>query len=190
MSGFLSGLFGRDDPPRPAAPPPPPDAGTRQEDVPPPGAPGRTGGPSRADGSPAGLRRVLDDVVARVNAGGGSMPEGGVPAVHEVEDALRPLLDYLEQNPPTEAELIPVRAVVTDYLPTTVDRYLTLPRDFAATHRALDGRTPAQELLEQLALLRDATQEHATAIYAGDARELSDQGRFLQTKFARSDLTL
>lgn len=181
MSGFFAGLFGRDDPP-PAAPPPP-EPQTRHGDVPPPGA-------ARGDSEPADLGRQLTGIVHRVNRGGGSMPEGGVPGVHAVVDALRPLLVYLESNPPTEAELIPIRAIVTDYLPTTVDRFLALPREFAATHRNPQGRTPAEELLEQLELLRTATDEYATAIYAGDAQELSDQGRFLQAKFLRSDLTL
>jgi len=113
-----------------------------------------------------------------------------MPGVHAVVDALRPLLLYLESNPPTEAEMIPIRGIVTDYLPTTVDRFLALPPDFAATHRNAAGRTPAQELLEQLELLRDGAQEYATAIYAGDAQELSNQGRFLQSKFLRSDLDL
>lgn len=184
MSGFFAGLFGRDEPP-PA--PPPPELATRRDDV---GAAGAQRGDAAADTSPAGLGRQLTDIVRRVNRGGGSMPEGGVPGVHAVVDALRPLLAYLESNPPTEAELIPIRALVTDYLPTTVDRFLALPRDFAATHRGAQGRTPAEELLEQLELLREATDEYATAIYAGDAQELSDQGRFLQAKFMRSDLTL
>lgn len=193
MSGFFSGLFGRDEPAPELLPPSPQ---MRQDDVPPPGgAPigQEPAGPEPAatgSRSPSDLDAVLTELVRRVNRGGGSMPEGGVPGVHAVVDALRPLLRYLASNPPTEAEMIPIRAIVTDYLPTTVDTFLALPREFALTHRDRQGRTPAEELLEQLELLRDATDEYATAIYAGDAQELSNQGRFLQTKFMRSDLDL
>ena len=41
----------------------------------------------------------LTELVRRVNRAGGTMPEGGVPAVREVEDVLRPLLRYLRVEP-------------------------------------------------------------------------------------------
>jgi hypothetical protein len=179
VSSFWSGLFGRD---QPAAPPQQP----APQQVPPQAA---------EQAPPAGdpieeLERQLTELVRRVNRAGGTMPEGGVPAVREVEDVLRPLLRYLRSNPPTAEEMIPVRATVTDYLPSTVNAFLALPPDFAVTHRNRMGRTPAEELLEQLRLLAEGAQEYATAIYAGDAQELTNQGRFLATKFTRSDLDL
>ena len=180
MSSFWSGLFGREQPapatPGPAAPQQVPAA-----DQPPPP-------PSRDPVED--LEQQLTELVRRVNRAGGTMPEGGVPAVREVEDVLRPLLRYLRSNPPTAEEMIPVRATVTDYLPSTVNAFLALPPDFALTHRNRMGRTPAEELLEQLRLLAEGAQEYATAIYAGDAQELTNQGRFLATKFTRSDLDL
>lgn len=136
------------------------------------------------------LGRELIGIVRRVNRAGGQMPPAAVPAAHEVEDELRPLLEYLQANEVTEAEMIPVRALVTDYLPTTVDRFIALPPEFAATHRGRHGLTPAQDLLTQLRILAEAAQECALAIYKGDAMELANQGRFLQTKFTRSDLDL
>lgn len=136
------------------------------------------------------LERTLTDVVRRVNRSGGRMPEGGIPAVHEVEDQLRPLLRYLRSQPVIEAEMIPVRALVSDYLPTTVDRFIALPPDFAMRHKGRHGLTPAQDLLTQLRLLGEAARECAEAIYSGDAQELANQGRFLHTKFTRSDLDL
>lgn len=194
---FWSELFGRDEPPR-QAPPAPAGPGPGQ----PGGQPGPQPGPqpgqqdphgprtSRPASEPEALEVELTDLVRRVNAAGGTMPEGGVPAVREVEDVLRPLLRYLRSNPPTEAELIPIRSMVQDYLPTTVDTFLALPHDFAATHRNRLGRTPIEDLLEQLLLLAEGAREYATAIYAGDAQQLTNQGQFLATKFTRSDLDL
>lgn len=179
MSGFWSGLFGREQPP--AAPAP---AGAQQV-TPQPAEPAPPAGDPIAE-----LEQQLTELVRRVNRAGGTMPEGGVPAVREVEDVLRPLLRYLRSNPPTAEEMIPVRSTVTDYLPSTVNAFLALPPEFAATHRNRMGRTPAEELLEQLRLLAEGAQEYATAIYAGDAQELTNQGRFLATKFTRSDLDL
>jgi hypothetical protein len=177
VSGFWSGLFGREQP-----------------------APTGSGAPQPVPAEPAApiprsdpvedLEQQLTELVRRVNRAGGTMPEGGVPAVREVEDVLRPLLRYLRSNPPTAEELITVGAMVTDYLPSTVNAFLALPPQFAATHRSRTGRTPAEELLEQLRLLAEGAQEYATAIYAGDAQELTNQGRFLATKFTRSDLDL
>lgn len=118
------------------------------------------------------------------------MPEGGVPQVREVEDVLRPLLHYLVAHPATEAEMLGVRAMINDYLPTTVRSFLKLPTSFAETHRNRAGRTPVDELLLQLELLAEGAQEYATAIYAGDAQRLTNQGRFLESKFARSELSL
>lgn len=174
---FWQGLFGREEP-RPQATTPQPPAPAAQE-------------PPRPASDPVEeLERRLDDIVRRVKRAGGTMPEGGVPAARDVEDVLRPLLRYLRSNPPTAAELIPVQAMVTDYLPSTLDAFLALPPQFAATHRGRNGRTPAEDLLEQLRLLAEGATETATAIYAGDAQKLSDQGRFLATKFTRSDLDL
>lgn len=183
MSSFWSNLFGRDEPARQQAQDP-----AQQGQAPPTAAPAA---PPTPPGSEAeALESELADLVRRVNRAGGRMPEGGVPATREVEDVLRPLLRYLRANPATESEMTPIRSMVRDYLPTTVDTFLALPPDFAATHHNRQGRTPAEELLEQLRLLGEGAQEYATAIYAGDAQELTNQGQFLATKFTRSDLDL
>lgn len=177
---FWSTLFGRDEPPRPT---PSPTSAPPQQQPPAPVVP-------RQPSTPAELEAALVDIVRHVNAKGGVMPEGGVPAVRDVEDELRPLLRYLMANPATEAEMIGVRAMINDYLPTTVNAYLQLPASFALSHRNRVGRTPAEELLIQLELLAEGAREYATAIYAGDAQRLTNQGRFLETKFARSELDL
>ncbi len=180
MAGFFDRIFGG------GAPPPAP------------GTAPASGGPAAAPADPpaaprnevADLADRLTTLVRTVNRNGGKMPEGGVPGVRAIEDVLRPLLTYLAANPPTEQELIPVRATLTDYLPTTLEVFLALPKDFAHTHRNRSGRTPATELVEQLHLLEAGVVEYAQSIYAGDAQQLSNQGRFLQTKFGKTDLTL
>ncbi len=79
---------------------------------------------------------------------------------------------------------------ITDYLPTSVDSYLSLPESFLEAHVNDDGQTPAEELLEHLELMAKGVEELATAIYSGDAQRLAVQGRFLDTKFSKSDLDL
>lgn len=179
MSSFWGSLFGRGPSPQnqqqaPAEPYVPVPAPDPEEPLP----------------TPQEMADSLTWLVRKVNRAGGRMPEGGVPAVREVEDVLRPLLEYLQQQPATEAEMIGVRAMVTDYLPTTVDTFLALPAQFAQTHRNRSGRSPEEEFLQQLELLAEGAGETATAIYAGDAQLLTNQGRFLQNRFARSELDL
>ncbi len=178
MSSFWGSLFGRDERPtqQQSPPAPPPQVAAPSE-------------PAQAE-TPAELLDKLTELVSEVNVAGARMPEGGVPAVRDVEDELRPLLVYLGKHPATEAEMVGVRAMVNDYLPTTVHTFLALPAAFAESHRNRLGRTPAEELVEQLYLLADGAREYATAIYAGDAQKLSNQGRFLQNKFSRSELDL
>jgi hypothetical protein len=178
VAGLFDRFFGGPAPGGPPASPPPPDEPAEA-----------TGAPGQRD-EITELAGRLTTLVRKVNRNGGKMPEGGVPGVRAIEDVLRPLLTYLAANPPTEEELIPVRATLTDYLPTTLDTFLALPKDFAHSHRNRSGRTPATELVEQLHLLHAGVVEYAQSIYAGDAQELSNQGRFLQTKFGRTDLTL
>lgn len=189
MSSFWNSFFGRPEPrrnPAPAAPNGPADPALNPAAQPPQQFATAPGGSASA----AELQTRLTKIVRDVNEAGGRMPEGGVPAVREVEDVLRPLLTYLQANPATETEMLGVRAMLEDYLPTTIDSFLKLPAHFATTHRNPAGRTPADELLVQLELLADGAQEYATAIYAGDAQRLSNQGRFLHDKFARSELQL
>jgi hypothetical protein len=82
-----------------------------------------------------------------------------------------------------------VQALVTDYLPTTLNAYIGLNRQIAQAPRP-DGRTPGDDLLEQLGTLANAADELGHAVYAHDADKLQTQGRFLDTKFSRSDLEL
>ena len=181
MAGFFDRIFGGGaDDPHPA-PAPAPEA-----------APDTAEAPSTkpAHDEVAELTDRLTTLVRTVNRSGAKMPEGGVPGVRAIEDVLRPLLTYLAANPPTESEMNPVRSTLTDYLPTTLETFLALPKEFAHTHRNRSGRTPAEELVEQLHLLEAGVVEYAQSIYAGDAQQLSNQGRFLQTKFGKTDLTL
>lgn len=88
---------------------------------------------------------------------------------------------------PEQAQV--VEAIIGDYLPTSVQTYINLPRTFAITPAA-GKRSAHDELMEQLALLRAETDRVRTALYTRDADALGDQGRFLRNKFGRSELEL
>jgi hypothetical protein len=165
--------------------------------TPPPGSGASSSGPAGAGppGEVAELRTALRALIRRVNAAAGRLPMGAVPEVRDVEDLLTEMLDYEERVVGSGAgidvyEMTTITAVVHDYLPTSIDAYLALPRSFLSSHRNADGETPGEELLSQLRILRKGVADLAQAIYAGDAPRLSAQGRFLDAKFSSSDLDL
>ena len=86
--------------------------------------------------------------------------------------------------------MVTLSSVIRDYLPTSIDTYLALPPAFIDSHRNPEGETPAEELAGQLRMLGRGVDELAAAVYSGDAQRLSVQGRFLESKFAASDLDL
>lgn len=140
-----------------------------------------------------GLRAALRAIVTRVNRAADRLPVGVVPQVRAIEDALRELLDHVAATAGSKTsaqEQFTLAATVDDYLPTSLDAFLALPPDFAATHRSATGRTAGEELLDQLVLLESAVRDLALAVYSGDAERLSTQGRFLDSRFATSALDL
>lgn len=143
----------------------------------------------------ASLRTSLQGLVHRVNRSAGRLPVGAVPEIRDIADRLFELLDHAERASSTSGgidtyAMTTIASTITDYLPTSVESYLSLPESFLDTHVNDDGQTPAEELLEHLDLMAKGVEELATAIYSGDAQRLAIQGRFLDTKFSKSDLDL
>ncbi|MFB2581678.1 hypothetical protein ACEXQD_10520 [Herbiconiux sp. P15] len=83
-----------------------------------------------------------------------------------------------------------VERMIVDYLPTSVQTFVNLPRTYALSSRVEGRKSAHEELLEQLALLESESDRIRTAVYARDAAALSDQSRFLRQKFGRSELDL
>jgi hypothetical protein len=140
---------------------------------------------------PFGERMLKELEKTRWNArrAGGRLPVAALPQLGRIEDVLLPMLDHLSRNPPSVDEEIAVQAMVTDYLPTSINAYIGLNAQFAQMPGP-DGRTPGDDLLEQLVTLEVAAHDLSRAVYAHDAEQLQTQGRFLSTKFSGSDLAL
>ena len=83
-----------------------------------------------------------------------------------------------------------VEQMITDYLPTSIQKYLNLPRTFALQSRVEGKKSAHDELIDQLAILQTEGDRIRTALYSRDLEALGDQGRFLREKFSRSDLQL
>jgi hypothetical protein len=83
-----------------------------------------------------------------------------------------------------------IERMVLDYLPTSIQNYLNLPRAFALTSRVAGKKTAHEELLQQLEILDRASDEIRTAVYARQVQTLTDQTTFLKDKFTPSSLDL
>ena len=83
-----------------------------------------------------------------------------------------------------------VERMILDYLPTSVQTFVNLPRTFAVASRVEGKKSAHDELIEQLVILEKETDRIRTAVYAREVEALSDQSRFLREKFGRSDLEL
>jgi hypothetical protein len=83
-----------------------------------------------------------------------------------------------------------VQAMITDYLPTSLQTYLNLPRTFALQSRVAGKKTAHDELMDQLGILDTESAKIRDAVYAKEVDSLADQSRFLRQKFATSSLDL
>lgn len=113
----------------------------------------------------------------------------GTRAVTELLDGLGEIVGRWDQLDALPEQAGVIESIIGDYLPTSVQTYINLPRTFAITPAA-GKRSAHDELLEQLGLLRGETDRVRTALYTRDADALGDQGRFLRSKFGRSELEL
>jgi hypothetical protein len=83
-----------------------------------------------------------------------------------------------------------VGRTATAYLPRALQSYINLPRAYATTHPVVGGKTSQEVLSEQLALLGSKMNGVADAVYKKDSDELLANGRFVEEKFGKSQLTL
>lgn len=143
-----------------------------------------------AQDSPEVLASTLADLIRMINRNAGRLPVAAVVAARRVTDAVDEILDSIADDvTPDVQAIISVRGIVHDYLPTTLHRFLAL--DPATTREPLmSGRTPADQVTEQLDELGRAATDVLVATRARDADDLVTQGNFLRTKFTRSDLDL
>lgn len=83
-----------------------------------------------------------------------------------------------------------VEQMIGDYLPTSLQGYLNLPRTYALSARVAGRKTAHDELMDQLKILDTESARIRDAVYSREVDALSDQSRFLRAKFARSTLDI
>ena len=145
--------------------------------------------PEPDEDSPAALQAAIDELVRYVNARAGGLPPAALVNARMLTDTLTEVVDSAAVRPLDVYAVISVRGVVGDYLPTTLRGYLALEPDVRSVPRA-DGHSPTQSLMMQIDSLQTSVSATLVATREQDADALMTQGRFLQTKFNRSDLDL
>jgi hypothetical protein len=139
--------------------------------------------------TPDALREAIAAVVRLVNSSAGRLPLTAVVTARRITDVLSEVVDTSEVRPLDVYAVISVRASATDYLPTTLRRFLALDEELVDGPGGA-GRTPAESLREQLDALEESALAVLDATRQQDVDALMTQGNFLRTKFSGSDLDL
>jgi hypothetical protein len=103
--------------------------------------------------------------------------------VEQIHRKVDVLLGFADRFPPFSQDLYLVRQTASDYLPRTINTFLSLPRDAVDTPMATGGGTPREELKAQLDLLDRKLDEIAQDLQRQDADRLLANRRFLESRF-------
>jgi hypothetical protein len=133
------------------------------------------------------ISKSLDRLLRTVH---GRVPDEIERQVRRVAGTIQGILPRTGQLPPGSQELFILQRTVADYLPTSLEAYMNLPRAYAALHPLRGTKTAQQILAEQLDLLQQQMDEVADAVAKNDADRLLAQGRFLEERFGPSDLSI
>lgn len=93
------------------------------------------------------------------------------------------LLGYADRFPPFSQDLYLVQQTASEYLPRTVNAFLSLPADAVDKPLPAQARTARQELQSQLDLLDSKLDEIAQDLQRQDADRLLANRRFLEARF-------
>jgi hypothetical protein len=128
------------------------------------------------------IGRALDGAMQMTS---GRLPSDIQLKVTEIRRQIIELLPRTTTFPLGSEDLYVIERTATDYLPSTLQAYLTLPDAYATTQTLQDGKTPLQLLREQLQLLDDRLDEITQAVHEQDSDRLVANGRFLEERFGR-----
>jgi hypothetical protein len=120
----------------------------------------------------------------QVSAIRGKVPDDVYQKVVSIQQTILSILPKIDRLGTGSQDAFVVQKTVSDYLPSTLQAYLNLPRAYATVHRFSDGRSAAQVLLDR------KLDEVAEAVNKNDADALLANGRFLEDRFGGSALNL
>ena len=135
---------------------------------------------------PNNVKQALDTQVRMIT---GKVPPEVMAKVLKIRQTILGILPRSGSLPPGSPELFIIERTATNYLPSSLQAYLDLPRAYATRHPVQDRKTPKDVLLDQLTLLETKMNEVADDVHRHDSDRLLANGRFLQERFGRSPLS-
>ena len=136
----------------------------------------------RSGFDPNDVKQALDTQVRLIT---GRVPAEVMAKVLKIRQIIVGILPRSGNLPPGSPQLFIIERTATDYLPTSLQAYLNLPRAYATQHPVQDGKTPKEVLLDQLTLLETKINEVADDVAHDDWDRLLAHGRFLEERFGR-----
>ncbi len=128
---------------------------------------------------------VKDALDSQVRLITGKVPPEVMSKVLKIRQIILGILPRSGNLPPGSPQLFVIERTATDYLPTSLQAYLNLPRAYATRHPVQDGKTAKEVLLDQLTLLETKMNEVADDVHRNDSDRLLAHGRFLEERFGR-----
>jgi hypothetical protein len=103
--------------------------------------------------------------------------------VDQIRRKVDVLLSYADRFPPYSQDLYLVRQTADDYLPRTIETYLSMPKDNTTQPLGVGGRNARDEVRAQLDLLDAKLDEIAQDLQRQDSDRLIANRRFLEQRF-------
>jgi len=128
---------------------------------------------------------ALNDLRTLVLGSGAEMPTIVFSRLRQLDDLLRPLIGYMEGAAPSTEQIVLLKSIVMEYVPSPLRTYLTL----SLPHRQDLSRETAV-LLDQLGAIYSAARKLDTQMRTGAITELEVFGLFLEDKFNVDGLRL
>lgn len=146
---------------------------------------GQPGDPAATEASAAtqGLSQALSWSASLAKRNRNRLPEQAYASVLETCRTLDSVIKAEEREPLGDPQFeYELSATVRDYLPSVLRSYLAIPPRMLETPQA-SGRTPNQELAEQLQLLSGQADTLHASRHRRTSAELTNTGNFLRERF-------
>ena len=131
---------------------------------------------------PREVRRAVDRAYQMTH---GRLPADVQSRVARIRQEIIELLPHTADFPVGSQDLYVLRRMAVDYLPTTLETYLSLPSSYATQRAIQGGKTSLEVLREQLVLLDEKMDEIADAVHQRDSDRLLANGIFLEERFGK-----
>lgn len=131
------------------------------------------------------VRAELEGLIQKIRR---RVPPDILAKVERIKESIFSILPYIIDSDSSDHNIFIIRQTALDYLPEALQNYLNLPPAFATMHPIKDGKTAKQLLIEQLDILEQQMKEIAQDFHTNNSQGLLIHGRFLESKFHKTDL--